>query len=170
MKKIELKQNVNYAHKYPNDNNSYSIIDGKTYNTIQVTSDPTNCKLSYIHNIGIIINCNNDDRKQIINDLLKICKGCVILNTTSEAVAEFIKNNYEVYYYQEVPIGYEGRFQYHICIRNLIVINHNCRKPSNFNNIKTIFDLDTIATKLRILLRRKRRKDDYVDEFINELK
>lgn len=104
-------------------NNLTSVLN------IYTAHDPTNCKLSYINGIGSIHGFVKKDKLEILNLILKDLKGSVILNTTNQRVANFIKKNYPTYYYHKVPSGYYGKYQYHICIKNTINVNNNCREP-----------------------------------------
>lgn len=134
-----------------------------------VSGDSTNCKLSYIHGIGSLKgNFKEEEYKAVIDTLLYRCKGTVLLNTIVKEVATFIKENYTHYYYQEVPIGYGNGYQYHILIRNDINPNRNCRNPEVKNPITSDFKA-SIKTKLLETLKKLRRKDDYVDQFVNSL-
>ena len=140
---------------------------------LTLNDDRTNCKLSYIHGAGCLAQCKNDDvRKKVLNEVLKLpdVKGCIIINTTQKSVFDFINNNYEVYYANEVPVGYGTAYQYHICIRNHIRPHYSCRVPENKPaNEKKGLTKTIIANKLGQILRKKRRKNDYIGEFINSL-
>lgn len=133
--------------------------------TIYLSSDATNCKLSYIHGAGGLSDFNEEDLKQIFDSILNAAKGCIILNTTSKKIFEFIKTTYPTYYQEEVPIGYNQGFQYHVCFKNTIRVNANCREPLQAKPM----DRAIIKEKLQSVLKAKRRKMDYVDEFINLL-
>lgn len=158
---------------------SFSNIKGYQYRIhLGVGTDPTNCKLSYIHGIGnLAVIKDNKEKKEIIEHLLKKCKGYVIINTTNKEVSDFIFKNFESYYYIKVPVGYNSGYQYNIAIRNHIIPNTHCKAPSKIinntvtkvNNKVSNIDLNTIKTRLKILLRNKRRKDDYVDQFFKDL-
>ncbi len=134
--------------------------------TVYVGSDGTNCKLSYIHGAGNLVNFSAEDLKQAIEACLNQAKGCVILNTTAPAIFKFIKDNYPVYYEHAVPIGYNNGFQYHVCFKNTLKVNLNCREP---NVEKPVFDKASLKQNLYTLLKTKRRKADYVEEFVNSL-
>jgi hypothetical protein len=138
---------------------------------IYVDSDPTNCKLSYIHNAGTLSYLSDEDKKQIIDFALKHCKGAVILNTTAKAVFDFIVKNYPTYYAENVPIGYNNGYQYHICFKNTVSVSNWCRKPAVIKKDSSgKLNITRIRTNLELILKSKRRKNDYVDEFINSLK
>src|SRR5690242_14988503 len=109
-----------YAFKF--DDSNYKIC-------LYTSGDNTNCKLSYIHGIALLSGVSDDSKKKAINYLLTLLKGAVILNTTSEKMADFIKNNYQVYYFEKVPIGYNSTYQYHMCIMNEQRVNENCKVP-----------------------------------------
>lgn len=161
------------------DTISFSDIKGYQYRLqFGIGTDPTNCKLSYIHGIGnLSLVKNSKEKKEIIEHLLKKCKGYVIINTINKEVSDFIFNNFQSYYYIKVPVGYSSGYQYNIAIKNCIVPNANCKVPSEIinNTVTTVnnkvsnIDLNTIKTRLKILLRNKRRKDDYVDQFFKDL-
>lgn len=132
-----------------------------------VATDVSNCKLSYIHGAGTLGSLSDEKKKEVIDALLKLpdAKGCYILNTTDRSVADFISKTYPVYYYQNVPIGYNGGCQYHICIKNTVKENTHCRTPKN----SPYPDKEVIRRKLETILKAKRRKTDYIDEFIKSL-
>ena len=131
--------------------------------------DPTNCKLSYLHGLGTLglAGVSNEEKLKVINHLLCYCKGTVIINTINKELFNFIKGNFQYYYAEEVPIGYNNSYQYHICIRNLILPNSYCRQPEV--KPQPTIDKEAIKTKLLTLLKKKRRKSDYVQEFIDSL-
>lgn len=141
--------------------------------TLNLNHDSTNCKLCYIHGSGSLVSCKTDDvRKQVLNEMLNLpsIKGMVILNTTQKSVFDFINKNYEVYYAHEVPVGYNAGYQYHICIRNHIRPNSSCRVPEKAptKEEKGLTKV-VIAKKLENILRKKRRKADYIEEFVASL-
>lgn len=171
---MELKNNTIPPHE------TIYTITGITGTTmminIGVSSDPSNCKLSYIHRLGSLIGFKDDQRKEIVNKVLEVCKGAVIINTINKTVADWISKNYPTYFYNEVPIGYNNGFQHMLCIKNTIVTNANCRipieiKPKSIDTRISATDLqkEVIKQKLVKILVEKRRKGDYVDEFINSL-
>lgn len=144
--------------------------------TVGVSGDVSNCKLSYIHRLGSLIGFTANQRKEIVDGVLKVCKGAVIINTTNKTVADWISKNYPTYFYNEVPIGYSNTFQYMLCIKNTIVVNANCREPLEVKPKSIDVKIDTTALQKEVIkqklvkvLTEKRRKGDYVDEFINSL-
>jgi hypothetical protein len=157
--------NVRYGSSY-----KFTEVNGSNYGvTLYLQDDATNCKLSYIHGAGILYNVSDQIKKQIIDELLKHSKGSVILNTTQKIVTDFIEKNYETYYYHSVPVGYGNAFQYHICFRNNIVINTSCRKPMIEATTNSEITKDKVKVKLMEVLKMRKRKVDYVEEFINLL-
>lgn len=151
---------VNSVYKFSelNDNNPNESTTFVAY----IGDDITNCKLSYIHGIGSLYNVRSDNEKKEITDyLLKRCKGCVIINTTQKTIADFIRNTYPTYYYQELPLGYGTANHYHVCIQNTVFPNANCKAPTPAKEKTEIKD------KLIAFLKSKRRKTDFVDEFIS---
>jgi hypothetical protein len=132
---------------------------------LELTGDAHNCKLSYIHQAGMLEYVeDNDECIEIINTILGKAKGMVIINTISKRISDLIVNNYQVYYKHNVPIGYDNNFQYHIGIRNHINVNEYCKMP-----IKKPESIEkaNIKNALLELLKSKKRKADYVDEFID---
>jgi len=147
----------------------FSELKSYPYNLcFKVSGDSTNCKLSYIHGIGSLTVVKNDNEKlEILNFLLSKCKGCVIINSTSKPIIDLINNNFPSYYNVEVPIGYGSGYQYHICIKNTVKVNPHCREPKKV--LKVVPTKEQFETKLRAILKKYKRKDDYVEEFINSL-
>jgi len=156
------------------NNNTYTfseLYNGRTIGLYTAT-DVSNCKLSYIHGIGSLAIVSEQERKAIIDGLLNESKGCVILNTTNEVVANFIKNTYPIYYFHKIPIGYGRSYHYHICIKNTVKLNNSCRDPEVVNQpiaVEQHNNKVAIADKLLNILRKKRRKTDWVTEFIDTL-
>lgn len=149
---------------------TYQIKNAKSYQynvNFLISKDSTNCKLSYIHGIGNLQQFDDEEKKEVLNFLLSRSDGCVILNTISKSVADWIVNNYPTYYYNQPPIGYNGGVQHHICIKNTVKNNGACRNPQplSVNEITPAI----IRDKLTRILRQKRRKSDYVDDFIKSL-
>lgn len=135
--------------------------------SFEIVGDLSNCKLSYVHKIGQLFNFSDDEKKEIIHKILSHCKGVVIFNTISSIAAKFLNDNYQVYYYNTPPVGYGPNVQHHICIRNQVVINSSCSVPKEQNYLQ--FGIPNIKSKLKKILKEKRRKDDYVDAFIKSL-
>lgn len=116
----------------PRTNNYLDIINTSTDRcvlTFTRASDNTNCKLSYLHGLGCLKTVNDEVKLIALNLALGYSRGCVIINTITKSVADFIAKHYPVYYYHKVPIGYQKGYQYHICIKNTIKENFYCRKP-----------------------------------------
>jgi len=143
---------------------TFSREERKAYNPVIITNeDVTNCKLSYIHGIGKLRDYTDEEKSEVLDSVLKISKGYCIINTINKEVYNFIKDNYQTYYHHAVPVGYGNDFQYNICIRNHVNPNYYCKVPKQI-------DSNMIEQKLRQILKSKRRKADYVDEFINAIK
>jgi hypothetical protein len=153
-----------------NDNTyKFSELKSSKYgNVLCLGDDSTNCKLSYIHGIGNFNYISEEDIVLVINHCLQLSKGCVILNTTSLKIYKLLLKKYQVYYAHKVPIGYNDDFQYHVCIRNHININDYCKIPPKYSE-EIKFTKKHIKTELIKILKLKRRKDDYVNEFIKKL-
>lgn len=136
---------------------------------IKLSGDPTNCKLSYIHGVGSLLNYTDAERKKILDTALDSLKGHVIINTTSATVADFINKNYTVYYSNRTPVGYAtDGYQYHICIRNDVKKNSYCRDPEKSSGSYAIAK-EHLKAKLIEKLRSLKRKTDYVNDFVNEI-
>jgi len=82
-------------------------------------------------------------------------------------IIDLINNNFPSYYNIEVPIGYRSGYQYHICIKNTVNVNPHCREPEKV--LKVVPTKEQFETKLRAILKKYKRKDDYVEEFVNSL-
>lgn len=170
---MNLKENID---KMKIENTTYATEQSFTFTsknkwgyTFKVSSDSTNCKLGYIHGAGSLKEFKDDEKKQVLDYLLTKSKGAVIINTIYERVTDWIKDNYDTYYYVKVPIGYGMGYQYHICIRNNKAPNSSCRKPELVNQVIDI-DLKTnLKAKIKAKLKELRRKDDYVDNLVDEL-
>ncbi len=111
--------------------NYVKIEHGKYKLSISTAGDSSNCKLSYIHQAGNLSQLTDAEKKEVLDFALKGLKGCVIINTIDENVALFIQKTYPTYYYQEVPIGYNNGFQYHVSIKNPINVNDSCKDPKD---------------------------------------
>lgn len=162
VKKLPFLQNYGIPYQFSKFKNEINNMV-----TVYMATDGSNCKLSYLHELGVLVNLTDENKKQVIDYLLNDCKGVVFINTTQPKVAQFIAKTYPVYFYSELPIGYYGKYQYHLCIQNIIRPNGHCRNPV----VKKVDTLDKVdlKTKLNALLKTKKRKADYVDEFINSL-
>lgn len=158
----------------------YVNVEGKDY-PMYISSDITNCKLSYIHGIGAIWSYTQKEELIVnaIKEVLYYLKGAVIINTINQKISDIIFKNFDTYYYHKVPIGYGNGYQYHICIKNSSNVNGYCRKPENNTDLtgrsvnislKNNNDLDILASKLKEELKKRRRKTDFVDELIESLK
>ena len=158
----ETKYGVNRAF-------SFDKLTGKYGASLSLAADDSNCKLSYIHQAGNLAGVIDKERKEIIDYLLRQSKGCVILNTTQEEVYNFLRETYKTYYAHAVPIGYYDKFQYHICIKNDINPNAYCKDPVVEKLVADSIDKVAIKKQLNTILKSKRRKNDYVDEFIKSL-
>lgn len=162
-----LKMRFNVKSTPHNTMITVSDSDGYDY-PFEIIPDRSNCKLSYVNRIGNLQYFSDDQRKEIIKKILSACAGMVIFNTIYQTAAQFLTDNYQVYYYNTPPVGYGANgVQHHICIKNHIKQNHHCRTPEGENYQK--FGIRNIKSKLKKILKEKRRKDDYVDDFIKSL-
>lgn len=141
--------------------------------TVYVDGDGSNCKLSYIHGAGVLSPLDDKDKKLVMDELLKVCKGAIIINTIHESVTDFISKTYPTYYYNKVPIGYVTgafKYQHHICIKNTICPHYACREPEKPIPEKPVnIDKAIIKAKLLKVLKANKRKTDYVNDFIKTL-
>lgn len=137
---------------------------------LYISGDGTNCKLSYIHGIAALYgrSLTYEEQLECLEGCLKEAKGMVIINTIYKEMRDFIHKACQVYYSFEVPIGYQNGLQYHIGIRNHIINNPNCKIPKPLKST-TAPEKDKIRDTLLRILKSKKRKADYVDEFINSL-
>lgn len=80
-----------------------------------------NCKVGIIEFCAGIYQTNGDQThwKERLNLILSRLHIAVYLNTNNAIFAKWLQENYELYTYSEVPIGYSMGYQYHIVIRNM---------------------------------------------------
>lgn len=116
--------------------------------------------------MGALADFSEEEIKEAIKILFTSThvKGAVIINTISKKIATILKENFQVYYYQEVPIGYNNGYQYHICLRNHIYTNSSCKVPEKFIDGK--LNKDDLKEKLKVLYKKKKRKADIIDDIL----
>lgn len=125
---------------------------------------PGNCKMGFIDSVGGINIGTDEQKKAKLDYVLTRSEIIVYLNTHMQDYAEFIKNNYELYAYNEVPVGYGNGYQYHIIIRNTLSTR------SNKNYLRPVEAAKTSRTKKKTknkikgliegVLKKYRRKTD----------
>lgn len=138
--------------------------DDKSY--IRITHSSSNCKLSYIDSVG-------GARKESINEVLKECRQTVHLTVTNKAQKKFIEDNYEVYYSEEVPVGYYNTDVYHILIRNRLTsfpLDNIRDKIIENKNIINKLSLKEIESRFSKIFKSKLKKADKLNELIKQLK
>ena len=119
--------NFNSSYGYPYQ---FKQLPSAKYGiTLYLNSDGTNCKLSYIHGAGVLYGITDEEKKAVIDRMLLDAKGTIVINTTCKEVSQFIEKTYLTYYSHELPIGYHGGYQYHLCIKNTINTNAYCKDP-----------------------------------------
>lgn len=146
------------------------------YGGAKVVHESSNCKFSFVENIGGLWEAsrsrNEKEKIQMFKDFLKQGRIVVSVNTTNDAIKEFILNNFEVYGYNKVPVGYYNGFQHHILIKNNDsgyankVYLRPVEKTVKIKN-PTIDQLEEVLTKI---LKAKRRKTDIVKEVMANIR
>jgi hypothetical protein len=113
--KLELKANTGFKGYYDvlkNDKRVCSVLLG---------SQSSNCKLStaeYLPSVIFSNSLNKEEKIEVINIILRISRLLLFTHINSKEAYEFLKDNFDVSYCIEVPIGYSESFQYHIGIAN----------------------------------------------------
>lgn len=136
---------------------------------VYIVPSLSNCKLSSLESINALI-YHGDEKTNInkMNLVLKECRCLVYINTIDHRIKEFLESNYEIYEILEIPVGYGIGIQYHIFIRNTLSSMVSYARPKAATNIRT-FNMADVKNKLIATLKKKKRKMDYVEEFINSL-
>jgi hypothetical protein len=159
-----------YTYGYTSVSFDYQTEGGGQVN---IMDDPHNCKLTHLIYCGGLDNYGNKSEEQMkkkIDAILEMSRIVVSMNTTSKRLAEFLKKNYELYSYTEVPVGYHGGYQYYIVVRNTLTKARNTQymRPLETAKVPGI-DTETVKTVMTNLLKKKRRKTDIVDDLIKVL-
>jgi hypothetical protein len=103
----------------------YKSINIKNrYTQLGIIDSQSNCKLSYLENVGMFLDSlDNEDKKKMFDKVLNNCRISVFLTTSEVEYKDFFLKNYEIISYSEVAIGYkqyQKPFQYHILIKNTL--------------------------------------------------
>lgn len=80
-----------------------------------------NCKLSTWENVGHVLigsNYSHKERMDLIKECLNNSSNTVFMTLSNEIAADFLRKHFDVIYCIKVPIGYHGKFQYHILLNN----------------------------------------------------
>jgi hypothetical protein len=122
---------------------------------------PGNCKMTFIEQVNGIFNGTREQWKAKLDYVLSESYIVVSLNTNNTTYAEWIRKTYELYAYNEVPVGYHNGYQYHIIIRNTLSKAPNtCHmRPVEKKAVKVKYkeDLKGLITGI---LKKHRRKTD----------
>ena len=138
-----------------------------------IVSSPSNCKLSYIENVGsLYASCTGTESEKVekIKRFLSEAKIVVSFNIIHNTLVDFFKKNFELYSCVQIPVGYSGGYQYHIIIKN---DNSAYGNKSYLRPVEKMAEkapsLDRIEEVLTKTLKAKRRKIDIVKDVINSL-
>lgn len=151
-------------------------IMAEYYGGARMVHESSNCKFSFVESInGLWAASYKKDEKekiQTFKNFLKQGRIVVSVNTTDNAIKEFILKNFEVYGYNKVPVGYNNGFQHHILIKNNDSGYANkmyLRPVEKTVKIKnpTMDQLEEVLTKT---LKAKRRKTDIVKEVMANIR
>lgn len=154
----------NYTKGYQNlvfkDNNDNKITSGiNIFNT-------NNCKLTIIENLSFIYSFNNayntdELLKERFETIFKKCAITIHTNIIDKKLRDYILNNFELYSYEEIPIGYNNGMQYHFLIKNPYIFNQYEKRfvDKNKKNIKTTIE--------KVFKKYRRKKDGIIDEILN---
>jgi hypothetical protein len=102
------------------DKTSYQLsVEGSHYPYVVVNHSSSNCKLSVIDYIGDFIDLDQPEESiEKLKAVLATCNILVHIHTTNHKLKLFICKHFEVYTSSQIPVGYEGGFQYHLFLRN----------------------------------------------------
>lgn len=134
-----------------------------------------NCKVGIIEYCAGIFQATPEFWKARLDLILSRLHIAVYLNTNNEAFAKWLQENYELYTYSEVPIGYGGKFQYHIVIRNMMSKSYNLSQRRPLTEKKqepAIIQPGTVPSVevIEAFLKKKRRKTDIAAELVALIK
>lgn len=146
------------------EKNPYTYKQYKPVYRVIIKDDPFNCKLTTVCSItGLKLD------KDYFNELFKKCRILVHINTPNIETAAFIENNYELYGKVNVPIGYNGGYQYHLFVRNSLGYKNNNMRPTEYGKGGQKLNKNNVAKVLEAALKAKRRKTDVVPEIVAQL-
>lgn len=136
-----------------------------------IYNDSSNCKLTYAQGVGIYMRSELLDRFK--KKVLEKSRQMVLITVIYDYQLNFLKQNFQLYYAQKVPTGYNGGFQYHVCIRNTHRFgedgtNANMRPLIKNTNMLDDSDIEenTIEESLEKLFKEKRRKKDIIKDIL----
>ncbi len=129
----------------------YSRVDFVgSYATAYLINNNSNCKLSMLDYISSIV-ATHDVENSIkrLNEVLKLAKLVVYVNTSKEDIRDFLHTHFDIYESVQIPCGYNNGYQYHIFLRNTTGVyqrKENMR-PSEFKNRLTTQKVGQILKK-----------------------
>jgi hypothetical protein len=105
--------------KYTELNATYSHNIHGYYIGIRIISSPSNCKLCYMERVHSFLNKLTEEQSiEVFNAALDKSSRLVFVSVIHEKTMEFLVENFDIEYCIKLPYGYNGKFQYHILIRN----------------------------------------------------
>lgn len=153
---------------------------------IPIEYDRSNCKLSLIKTCGMMLINKKEGGKYIIDEryrrvpdvectcrtiktVLSVCRIVTFLNTIDVRLKDIILDNFDIYGYSAIPVGYGGGYQYHIHIRNPYGIANANMRPSEYIPKGDAVPRTKIGESITTVLKKHRRKTDIVDEILKQL-
>lgn len=132
----------------------------------------SNCKLTSIEAINAIYHASapltKEEKVAKFKRFFKTCRQVISINTIDLNIRDFLKENFEVYSYSEVPVGYKGGYQYHFLIRNTEGTNAYLRPLEN-KVFKENSKINMEAILKNVLKNKgKKRKADIIKEIVNK--
>ena len=92
------------------------------YAAMYYANSPTNCKMGRLDNIGGLASPTKktaEANRRLFDAILQYqSRVIVICDTPHEKAAAYLKKKYDVLSCVKIPIGYNGKSQYHIIINN----------------------------------------------------
>lgn len=153
----------------PKIKENYVNISTHKCNGIYFYNDMNNCKLSILSGIETYFGGGQSikEYKENFDHILKQCNIIISLNTRVKKLKDWILNNYQIYFCEEVPIGYDSNpIQYHIIIKNPF------KKDNKYLRDKETVEVIEKSKVMEVFTKanKKRLRKDIVETFIEELK
>lgn len=141
---------------------------GAYYDRGHLIHSQSNCKLTIFDGVNQI-DYRKTDSLDTVKKILSQCRIVVYFNTTDSTIADFYRNNFEIYSESKIPVGYGGGYQYHIFIRNKNgQPNQNYARPVEKDAISNKTNLEAVL-KVALKNKGKKKKADLIKEISEKL-
>jgi hypothetical protein len=169
---INCKETATTQHKTFVQFDSYDKENGYGGGTTSYFNVSGNCKMSFIDAVASLLIGTNEQKKAKMDHVLSKCHIIVSLNTNDANLANWIKENYELYAFNKVPVGYNayqrGQYQYHFIIRNTHsrASNKQYLREIEKSAEPVIADRKGALATITNFLKKRRRKTDVAEEIV----